>query len=59
MNTLHEITQRMLNIEKVNMQYNKQTNFGQNPNGQEKEIEKLLGEWDALKIKRNILKQSK
>lgn len=56
---LQEITQRMLHIEKVNMQYNKETNFGQKPNGQEKEIEKLLSEWDSLKVQRNILKQSK
>lgn len=57
--TLNETTQRMLHIEKVNMQYNKETDFGKNPNGQENEIEKLLAEWDSLKIKRNILKQPK
>jgi len=56
MNTLQEITQRMLHIEKVNMQYNKETNFGEKPSGQESEIEKLLAEWDSLKIQRNILK---
>lgn len=57
--TLNETTQRMLHIEKVNMLYNKETNFGENPNGQEKEIEKLLSEWDSLKFQRNILKQVK
>jgi hypothetical protein len=56
--TLQQITQRMLHIEDVNMQYNKETNFGQNPNGQEKEIEKLLSEWDSLKIQRNAAKDS-
>jgi len=53
---LKKITARMIEIEKINMQYSKETSFGNNPNGQEKEIEKLLGEWDALKIKRNLLK---
>jgi hypothetical protein len=39
---------RMTEIEKINMQYNKSTNFGNNPNGQENEIIKLLEEWDNL-----------
>ncbi len=54
--TLKEVTSRMLAIEVANMEYNKATKFGKNPNGQEDEIESMLTEWDALKAKRNKLK---
>jgi hypothetical protein len=59
LNQLQEVTKRMLEIEIINMLYNKDTNFGTNPNGKEREIELLLKEWDELKIRRNQLKQPK
>jgi hypothetical protein len=56
MNPLQEVTARMLKIERINMDYNKATTFGQFPNGQEAEIEALLSEWDSLKVRRLQLK---
>jgi hypothetical protein len=56
MNDLQQVTARMLEIERANMAYNKATNFGQFPNGQEAEIEAMLAEWDGLKIRRLQLK---
>jgi hypothetical protein len=58
MNLLQQNTARMLEIERINMAYNQATNFGQNPNGKEDEIEALLKEWDNLKAARNELKYS-
>ena len=55
-NNIHEVSARMLTIERINMDYNKATNFGQFPNGQEAEIEALLAEWDTLKALRHKLK---
>lgn len=49
---LKTVTDRMLEIENVNMAYNKATNFGMFPNGQESEIELILEEWDNLKVLR-------
>lgn len=56
-NNIHEVSARMLEIEQINMAYNKATNFGKNPNGQEKKISALLDEWDDLKIVRRNLKE--
>lgn len=53
---LHNVTARMLEIERENMAYNKATNFGQFPNGQEAHIEAILAEWDILHARRNELK---
>ena len=58
LNALQKNTARMLEIERINMAYNEATNFGQNPNGQEPEIEDLLKEWDHLKVRRLDLKYS-
>ncbi len=58
MNELQQITKRMLEIEYTNMRYNKATDFGNNPNGQEEQIKAILKEWDELKVKRNQLKYS-
>ena len=55
---LRETTKRMLQIETQNMAYNKATNNGINPNGQESEIELLLSEWDKLKVQRQDLKDN-
>jgi hypothetical protein len=57
MTQLQQTTARMLEIERKNMEYNKATNFGQFPNGQEAEIELILEEWDKLKVLRIQLKQ--
>lgn len=57
MTQLQQTTARMLEIEHKNMEYNKATNFGQFPNGQENEIELILEEWDNLKVLRIQLKQ--
>lgn len=57
MNELQRTSARMLEIERKNMDYNKSTNFGQNPNGQEEELKRLLAEWDTLKILRQKLKE--
>lgn len=57
MNALQQVSKRMLEIERINMQYNADTNFGNNPNGKELEIELLLMEWDLLKAERTQLKQ--
>lgn len=57
MNQLQQVTAEMLRIEKINMGYNRATNFGQNPNGQEDYIAHLLVEWDRLKIRRQRLKE--
>jgi len=57
MNQLQIVSAKMLEIERINMDYNKATNFGQNPNGQEDYIFHLLGEWDHLKIRRQRLKE--
>jgi len=46
----------MLFIERVNMVYNESTDFGQNPNGFESEMDKLLAEWDILKVERQHIK---
>lgn len=53
---MEQIRNRMLSIEKFNMKYNEETNFGQKPNGKEAEIKKALAEWDSLKAERNKLK---
>lgn len=58
MNKLQQTTARMLEIERINMAYNKTTNFGQHPNGQEQEIALILEEWDGLKLLRIELKNS-
>lgn len=50
------VSARMLEIERINMAYNKATDFGNNPNGQEAKIKSLLDEWDHLKIRRQRLK---
>lgn len=54
---LRGINARMLEIERENMDYNKATDFGQNPNGQEARIVHILKEWDHLKIRRQRLKE--
>ncbi len=56
MTELQNITKRMLEIENINMAYNKETNFGTTPNGEEDKIKNLLEEWDELKKERQILK---
>jgi hypothetical protein len=47
----------MLEIERINMAYNKDTNFGQNPNGRESEIKTLVSELDTLRNLRRKLKE--
>lgn len=54
---LQQIEDQMHCIEGINMRYNKVTNFGQFPNGQESYIEHMLVEWDHLKCRREKLKQ--
>lgn len=56
MNRMQEITKRMLEIERANMAYNEQTNFGNVPNDKENEIKTMLAEWDKLKAERINLK---
>lgn len=58
MTHLQKTSARMLEIEQINMAYNKATNFGLEPNGQEAHIEELLTEWDGLKMLRQELKDS-
>jgi hypothetical protein len=56
MNQLQSVSAEMLRIERINMAYNEATDFGNKPNGQEAEIDKLLAQWDRLHLLRNELK---
>ncbi len=58
-NRLESITKQMIEIETINAAYNKATNNGQNPNGEEAKIENLLNVWDKLKMRRDNLKRNK
>lgn len=56
MNKIQQVTAEMLQIERANIEYNKATNFGKVPNGQEQQIKKMLTRWDKLKLLRTKLK---
>lgn len=53
---LDKVTKEMHEIEVINAVYNKATNFGQFPNGQEAYIEHQLKVWDNLKCRRERVK---
>lgn len=53
---LNEITEKMLDLENTIAVYNRASQYGSVPNGQEAFIEHLHNEWDHLKCRRDKVK---